>query len=311
MLYSRTPQKPKKSAGGWFGIGCLGCIGIVVFLILLARGSLYTMTRISPGLEPQSEDYRTARSHFRTHLVRHTGSPQQGEPLQPLPGVELVEYSPGLHLQAWVSPDAGGLGGKRPAVLFLHGGFALGADDWEMTQPYRDAGYVVMTPALRGENGQQGDISLFYDEVTDVLAAADYLVQLPYVDARHLYVAGHSVGGTMTLLTALTSPRFQAATSFSGAPDVRSWSKSWTGYVTFDMSRIQEYQMRSAVAYAGSFQCPTRIYCGSSEIFFLNSSQETSRRAKLKGLDVEAITVPGDHFTAVPEEIRKSIAFFQ
>jgi len=270
------------------------------------------MTRVSPGMELQPEDYRTARSHFQTHLVRHISSPQPGESLQPPPeGAKLVEYSPSLHLHAWVSPDTGGSGGKRPAVLFLHGGFAIGADDWEMTQPYRDAGYVVMTPALRGENGQQGDFSLFYDEVDDVLAAADYLAQLPYVDSKHLYVAGHSVGGTMTLLTALTSPRFQAAASFSGASDARSWARGQEELVTFDKSRIQEYQIRSAVAYAGSFQCPTRIYCGDSEILFLNSSQETSRRAQQKGLDVEAITVPGDHSTAVPEEIRRSIAFFQ
>ena len=239
----------------------------------------------------------------QTHLVRHVPSPQEGESLQPPAGAKLVEYSPGLHLQAWVTPDPGGSGGKRPAVLFLHGGFALGADDWEMAQPDPDAGYIVLEPALRGENGQQGDYPMFYDELTDALAAADYLAQLPYVDFKHLYVAGHSAGGTLTLLSALTSTRFQAAASFSGAPDARAFSQNRPEFVTFDTSRIQEYQMRSAVAYAGSFKCPTRIYCGDSEFFFLSTSRETSDRAKKKGLDVEAITVPGDHFTAVPEEI--------
>jgi hypothetical protein len=36
---------------------------------------------------------------------------------------------------------------------------------WEDAKPYRDAGFVVMTPMLRGENGQAGAWSYFYDEV--------------------------------------------------------------------------------------------------------------------------------------------------
>ena len=41
-----------------------------------------------------------------------------------------------------------------------------------MAQPYRDAGYIVMIPILRGENGQPGFYTMFYDEVDDVLGAA-------------------------------------------------------------------------------------------------------------------------------------------
>jgi hypothetical protein len=33
--------------------------------------------------------------------------------------------------------------------------------------------------------------------------------------------------------------------------------------------------------------------------------------AQTKGLDVEAIEVPGDHFSAIPEAIARSIAFFR
>jgi len=100
---------------------------------------------------------------------------------------------------------------------------------------------------------------MFYGEVNDVLAAADYLARLPYVDAKRIYVSGHSVGGKMTLLAALTSNRFRAAASFSGSCDQVAWSR-------------------------GQMQL---VPC------------------------VQAETVPGDHFSAVPEETRRAIAFFQ
>ena len=111
--------------------------------------------------------------------------------LFPQKSVEQVYFPSGDHrLRAWFNRH--GESEKRPAVLFLHGGWAFGVDDWEMTQPFRDAGYVVLTPILRGENGQPGSFTMFYDEVDDVLAAADYLAKVPCVDPNRIYIAGHS-----------------------------------------------------------------------------------------------------------------------
>ena len=285
----------------------------LLLLVVLSLCAGCRQSQASAGLELQAEDYSAARKHFQTRLVQHGPSPQPGDALHPPKGAKQVEYSPGLHLQAWITPPGSGraASAKRPAVLFLHGGFAIGGGDWEMTQPYRDAGYIVMMPGLRGENGQSGEYSMFYNEVTDVVAAADYLASLPNVDARHLYVAGHSAGGTLTLLAALTSPRFRAAASFSGAPDAIAWSRGQTELVVFDPSNLREFQMRSAIAFAGSFKCPTRLYYGSEERLFADASRVTAARAKKKELDVEAMRVPGDHFSAVPEEIQQSIRFFQ
>jgi dipeptidyl aminopeptidase/acylaminoacyl peptidase len=224
--------------------------------------------------------------------------------------VAVPYTSGGLRLTAWVSP-APPDGQKHPAVLFLHGGFALGADDWDQTRPYRDAGYVVLEPALRGENGQSGSYSMFFDETDDALAAAGALAELPYVDAGHLYVAGHSVGGTLSLLAALTSNRFKAAASFSGSPDQVAWARGQSELVPFDTGDIREFRIRSPIAYASSFKCPVRLYYGSQEWFFSGSCQHTAKLAREKGMDVEAVSVSGDHFTAVPAELQKSIEFFR
>ena len=298
-VYGSAPQFP--------GTGLL-----LLTLLLLSAGC--HRSQASAGLELQSEDYSAARKHFQTHLVQHGPAPQQGEPLHPPAGAEQVEYDPALHLQAWITPPpANGqvAGGKRPAVLFLHGGFAIGSDDWEMARPYQQAGYMVMMPILRGENGQQGEYSMFYNEVEDVVVAAEYLAKRPSVDAKHLYLVGHSVGGTLTLLAAMTSSRFRAAASFSGAPDAIAWSRGQQELIVFDSIKAREFQMRSPLAFATSFKCPVRIYCGSAEPLFIEASQQTSARAKKKGLDVEAVRVSGDHFSAVPEEIQQSLLFFQ
>ncbi len=66
---------------------------------------------------------------------------------------------------------------------------------------------------------------MFYDEVDDVVSAATYLGNQAYVDAGQLFVAGHSTGGTLTMLTAMTYFHFRAAASFSGSPDAVGYTR--------------------------------------------------------------------------------------
>ncbi len=183
-----------------------------------------------------------------------------------------------------------------------------------MSQPYRDAGFVVMSPILRGENGQSGNFTMYYDEVEDVVAAAEYLRNLPYVDARRVFVAGHSAGGTLALLTALAYDHFRAAASFSGSPDQLAFfnnTPDMRGWAPFDVSNTRELEMRSPLAFASYFKCPLRIFYGAREPrWFQLASQRTAEVAKQNHVDAEAVQVAGDHYGAVPEEISKSIEFF-
>jgi hypothetical protein len=54
-----------------------------------------------------------------------------------------------------------------------------------------------------------------------------------------------------------------------------------------------------------------RNYYGSEEFAVHNSSQKTAELARQAGLDVEAIRIPGDHFTSVSPAMRECIAFFR
>ncbi|MFN0054232.1 MAG: alpha/beta hydrolase family protein [Planctomycetales bacterium] len=266
----------------------------------------------SPFSQPlalRSEDYALARQSFQTHLVRFGPSPQPvTEGIRYPAGVQEIKYqSAGMELTAHVDgppPD----GGKRPAVLFLHSGFAFGGDDLEVPQPYRDAGFVVMAPVLRGENGQSGAFTFHYDEVQDALGALETLSQLHYVDSERICICGHGAGGTLAMLTAMTTNRFRAVAALSGTCDLSRNHR----YLPFDTTDIREFEMRSPVAYATSFKCPARIYFGSQEVFALLAAQTTADRARQAGLDVEILTVPGDQTrNVVPDAIQKSVEFFR
>jgi dipeptidyl aminopeptidase/acylaminoacyl peptidase len=266
----------------------------------------------SPGLELQPEGYARAREGFRTRLVRRGPAPQTPPSLEIPEGAREVEYrSDALKLRAVASPDPGD-GVRRPAVLFLHGGFGFGRESWEMSRPYREAGYVVMTPVLRGENGQPGEFTMFFDEVEDILAAAETLSTLPYVSPDRIFIAGHSAGGTLALLSALASKRFRAAAAFSGDPDQLAHTAGRADLLVFDPTDIRELRLRSSVAYATSFKCPARLYYGDEESLWAEGpNRRTAILARRAGLDVEAVEVSGDHGTSVAPAIRDSIRFFK
>jgi len=277
-------------------------------------------SRIDPMVVPeiavQNEDYAKARKRFHTTLIKKGPAPEQVcTPTKPPLGVSKIEFPSGpLRFKAWVSRPPAGHQRKSSAVLFLHGGFCFDFSDWQVTQAFRDAGFIVMIPVLRGEDGQPGNFTMFYDEVDDAVNAAAYLLKQFYVDPDQLYVAGHSTGGTLTMLTAMTFPHFRAAASFSGSPDAVGYTRHAVAIgadVPFNYRDPMELQLRSARVYAASFKCPVRIYYGADETHFALSSQPTAKLAREHGLDVQAIAVDGGHNSALDAEIRMAIDFFR
>ncbi|HKF00931.1 MAG TPA: prolyl oligopeptidase family serine peptidase [Candidatus Sulfotelmatobacter sp.] len=273
---------------------------------------------VVPDITIQTKDYAEARKSFRTKLVQQGPAPHQEDCKNSTPPVGVTELnfpSGRLHLRAWLnSPRAENK--KYPAVLFLHGGFCFDVSDWNETKPFRDAGFVVMIPNRRGENRQPGNFSMFYDEVDDVIGAAEYLRKQPYIDDARIYVAGASTGGTLTMLAALTYPHFRAAASFSGSPDAVGYTRHAVAIgnsrdIPFDYRDAKELQLRSARVYAASFKCPARLYYGTEETHFALSTQPTADLAKQHGLDVQAIAVEGGHTSAEGAEIAMAITFFR
>jgi dipeptidyl aminopeptidase/acylaminoacyl peptidase len=261
-----------------------------------------------------SGDYAHERRKFRTDLLNKGPAPDNYEPLVAPPEAEQILYKAGyggeLELVAWVSRYDRKTR-SRPAVLFLHGGNAIGQGHWPLMKPYIDAGYVVMIPSLRGENGQKGNFSGFYDEVFDVLAASDRLRHLPGVDPHRMFIAGHSIGGTLAMLAAMSTKRFRAAAPISGDPDAFAFFDRYPQDIRFDDRNPREFQMRSAICYAHSFKCPLKLMYGAAETHAPPRLALLAKRARAAGIDVEVAELPGNHFSAIPAEIEQSIQFFK
>ena len=120
-------------------------------------------------------------------------------------------------------------GQKLPAMVHVHGGptaqWFRGFDPF--AQFLADRGFVVIEPNIRGSTGYG---VAFRDEalrdwggkdLEDVVAAADYLKTLPYVDASRLVVFGGSYGGFMAFIAATKKPDiWRAAVAWVGISDL-------------------------------------------------------------------------------------------
>ena len=121
---------------------------------------------------------------------------------------------------------------KYPAILLIHGG-PQGAweDDWGYrwnAQLFASRGYVVL---MTNPHGSTGYGQKFLEEISgdwggacyqDLMAAADYLERLPYVDKERVGAAGASFGGFMINWIAGHTTRFKALVSHDGVYDQRS-----------------------------------------------------------------------------------------
>jgi carboxymethylenebutenolidase len=184
----------------------------------------------------------------------------------------VVVQSGGLRLRAllWHPPGAG----PFPALLFNHGsGHATGSSSGRRDQRHPELlgpafaghGYVFLYLFRRGDGlsagegipsgdlldrefaayGQEGRNRmqlrlLETEEMSDAVAGLAFLRALPEVDPRRVAIAGHSFGGSLTLLVAERDSGLRAAIVFSGA------GYSWEGSPPL-RTRLLEAVGRTAV----------------------------------------------------------------
>ncbi|EGL65273.1 hypothetical protein AGRO_2050 [Agrobacterium sp. ATCC 31749] len=268
---------------------------------------------VAPEVLPlERQDYAEARKRFHTHLLRKMAAPEKSSVLGTPPGAERVTYPGGpdgsIELVAWLShyqPSKT----LKPAVLFLHGGNATGDGHWALMKPYWEAGYVVLLPSFRGENGQSGHYSGFYNETADALAAATYLENLPGIDRNRFFIAGHSNGGTLTLLAAM-SRKFRAAAPISAGVNSWRYFNRYSDEICFDETDEREFIMRSSVCFGPSLKCPALLLRGTEERPFDADHQLFVDRALTSGFKIDKKLLPGTHNGVVPHAVEESIRLF-
>ena len=144
---------------------------------------------------------------------------------------ELFYSSGNLRIQAYLyKPDGDG---PFPVVIYNHG-TRDGRERASFPFPHvgrmlTRAGYAVLVPERRGYGKSDGDIwwqevgqdqskviLRLQAETDDVLAGAEYLRTLPYVDKNRLAMMGWSFGGVVTMLATTRSTAFVAAVDQAG-----------------------------------------------------------------------------------------------
>jgi acetyl esterase/lipase len=244
-----------------------------------------------------------ARRGFQTKVSVPT---QVALPL-PMPPAALFVRSDypvatGQTLAAFVTPDPGDAR-KHPAIIWLTGGDTNSLDDFwtpgtdandQSVHAFRDAGVVMMFPTLRGGNGNPGSKEYFLGEVEDVLAAAEHLARLGWVDPQQVYLGGHSTGGTLALLTAESSGRFTATFAFGAVARVDRYHASIVP-VRFDQLPDDERRLRSPVDWLQGLSSPTYVIEGTERPGNLSELEELCAASTAPAL--HCISVEGhNHF---------------
>lgn len=266
----------------------------------------------SPGAGPAG-GFVARRARHVTRLLRRGPSPGRWKPQRVPAGARELRYpAPGGELLAWFAAPAGG--GPAPTLVYFHGEFSLATWDFEQVRPFLDAGFAVMTPSLRGENGNPGDFELLRGELDDACAAVRWAAGQPGVDASRIYTLGHSVGGGLSALLALVPGLPLAATgSVDGIYTTATFGR-WArdadtrDLVRFDPEDRDEVELRVFGEHLGELVRPHRAIVGSEDTSILANARALAGRAAAIGAPFTLEVVPGDHTTSLQPGIRAYLA---
>jgi acetyl esterase/lipase len=248
-----------------------------VFLVLVtpvlagAMGPCKTASELRDSFYRGIALHRQAEFRGRRKALRTTIKGNADRSVAPQPPADLFEKvkypAPLGENVAYVSPVR--IGAKRPAIVWIDGGFDWGIDDsaWQpaprsndqSARGFREAGVVVMLPALRGSNENPGNNECFLGEVDDILAAADFVGARADVDPDRVYLGGHSTGGTLVLLAAASTDRFRAVFSFAPVGDARQYGEA--GCLPETISD-EEILLRAPIAFMNQITTTTFVISG-------------------------------------------------
>ncbi|MEM1436093.1 MAG: CocE/NonD family hydrolase [Pseudomonadota bacterium] len=243
---------------------------------------------------------------FETRLQQEGSSEVSGTPALPDdPRVREVHYPSGdLALKAWLALPEGP--GPFPAVIYLHGGFSLSAGDFADAEAFLEAGFAVLLPMLRSENGNPGAFELWRGEVDDAAAASRWLAQQPDVRAQDIFAFGHSVGGGVAAGLSLHPDAALAGTGGSGGLYLPGVFASWSDVVPFRLDDPMEQRARLLFSNQHAMRRWHTAYVGSEDRSFY-ATRWVASAAATAARHLEAEVVPGTHFSSLPEAVQRFI----
>jgi acylaminoacyl-peptidase len=215
-------------------------------------------------------------------------------------------------IQGWVVKPPGFDASKRyPMLVSIHGGphGMYGVNFSHEFQMYAGRGYVVLYTNPRGSTGygeEFGNVIQYRwpgDDIKDVLAAADHVIQQGYIDPQRTVVLGGSGGGLMTTWMVTETDRFQAAVALY---PVTNWfthigsddNGMFVGSVyrrAWGWQNPQDYMDRSPIFRVSKVKTPTMLITGEEDWRTpIAQSEEFYRALKVQGIDTVFVRVPGE-----------------
>jgi dienelactone hydrolase len=275
-------------------------VGIIIGLVIAAVGVGWFSDLLfrKEMMWPQNDgsNFAAARAEYKTKLS-FTSSDTAAAPEPPAGTFRKLTYPSAVGpLAAYLTPDPAD-GQKHPAIVWITGGDSNALSEmWEPADPnddqtaaaFRKAGVVLMVPSPRGGNDNPGIRQGFAGEIDDVIAAADFLGQQPYVDATRIYLGGHSTGGTLAVLTAEATDRFRA--TFAFGPLHQATLHRMFKQTDFEKLDDREWQLRAPIYWLASVKKPLFVLEGRKDptnVIGLRRMREKSHNPNIEFLEVE------------------------
>lgn len=226
---------------------------------------------------------------------------------------ESVTYAgyDGKEIQMWVhyppgfDPDQ-----KYPLMLLIHGGPHGAITNnfhyrWN-AQTFASWGYVTAWPNFHGSSGFGQDFvdAINPDWITkpyaDVIAAAEYLLDKPYIDEKRTVAAGGSYGGYLSSIVLGREHPFNALVIHAAVYDLYA---QMSADFAVNMERFgphwekpEIYREQSPHYYAASFNTPSLIIHGQKDLRVpVGQGFELFRTLQTRGIDSRLIYYPDEN----------------
>ena len=291
---------------------CLGTLGFFIWMIVSFVMSVNEQLEdefadFVPDREP-AKPYLQMLSERETNLTKKGAAPQEWRAFDKLKdGQKQISYeSEGRQLKAIQIMPTNGETENLPVVIYLHEGFALDPEDIDVAMPFADAGYFVMLPSFRGENGNDGHFEMMHGEVDDAIAAVDWAKKQTFVDPDRIYVFGHSfAGGGIAALMSLHDIDV-AITGSSGGLLAEFVFITLKQDMPFDLEDLWEQDVRLLLGHLSDMKIPHYVYIGHTDV----DLKDEIDKAEWEIADNEKLRIKrvrGDHFTSLNPAIREFI----
>lgn len=288
------------------------CRAVALTVLAMILGAVMAGCGMVGGGGPKLDrPYLEVRRDHATVLTELRRAPEQVGSTKPPPGVEEVTYTSGdLDLKGWLVLPPQARHEPVPAIVYCHGGFALGKEDLEQCKPFFAAGYAVFLPSWRGENSNPGHFELLYGEVDDARAAIKHLVQDKRIDKGRVYAFGHSIGGGIAALLSLWEDVPLLATGSAGGLYPYTVFAAWSDLLPFDKRNPLERQLRLLLGNTGDMKRPHFAYIGEDDEM---TSVVGPAREELKTTNapLTVAVVPGDHYGCLGPAMRRFLREIQ